>query len=300
MTTTAPAVTGSARPCYLGALTAATALLVTLVALVPFPLASALSGGRYRDLAALRAGVTNGFVQLWATGDGRLGELSATADFWARFHVVKATLSTVLLVVLSILLATVWRASTDAGSRARRWGLALLGVGASGLAVVSLLLVVANLQGAVAPLSSVLGLLSFADPGGPLEPAVQQARQVLGSGASTPAAQVLRGDFARYHAVMAVLGTAVTVALIGVRWCCGAGAPTPPEPSDGGGGSSPREAPDCCCSPEPSPSSLRQTSPRPSTPPPRCSPSLLGAPDVVRRPTPVATRQDRPAHMAGA
>lgn len=215
MTTTAPAPIGSARPRYLAALTAATALLVTLVALVPFPLASALSGGRYRDLAALRAGVTNGFVQLWATGDGRLGELSATADFWARFHVVKATLSTVLLVVLSILLATVWRASTDAGSRARRWGLALLGVGASGLAVVSLLLVVANLQGAVAPLSSVLGLLSFADPGGPLEPAVQQARQVLGSGASTPAAQVLRGDFARYHAVMAVLGTAVTVALIG-------------------------------------------------------------------------------------
>lgn len=160
MTTTAPAVTGSARPSYFGALTVPTALLVTLVALVPFPLASALSGGRYGDLAALRAGVTNGFVQLWTTDDGRLGELSATADFWARFHVVKATLSTVLLVVLCILLARVWRASTDPGSRARQWGLALLGLGASGLAVVSLLLVLANLQGAVAPLSSVLGVLS--------------------------------------------------------------------------------------------------------------------------------------------
>ena len=108
----------------------------------------------------MRAGVTDGFVQLWATGDGRLGELSATADFWARFHVVKATLSTVLLVVLCLLLPRVWRASTDAGSRARRWGLALLGQAASALAVVSLLLVVANLQGAVAPLSSA--------PGGPV------------------------------------------------------------------------------------------------------------------------------------
>lgn len=209
------AVTGSAGPRYLRALTAATALLATLVALVPFPLSSALSGGRYGDLAVLRAGVTNGFVQFWAAGDGRLGELSATADSWARFHVVKAALSTVLLVVLCILVARVWRASTDAGSRARRWGLAILGVVASGLAVVSLLLVVANLQGAVAPLSSVLGVLSFAHPGGPLEPVLEQARQVLRSGASTPALEVLRDDFVRYHAVMAVLGTAVTLALIG-------------------------------------------------------------------------------------
>jgi hypothetical protein len=215
MTTTAPALTGSARPRHLGALTAAAALLVALVALVPFPLASALSGGRYGDLAALRAGVTNGFVQLWATGDGQLGELSAAADFWARFHVVKAMLSTVLLVVLCILLARLWRASTDAGSAGRRWALALLGLGASALAVASLLVVVANLQGAVAPLSSVLGVLSFVDPGGPLEPVVEQARQVVGSGASTPAAELLRADFVRYHAVMAVLGTAVNLALIG-------------------------------------------------------------------------------------
>ncbi|HET7821411.1 MAG TPA: hypothetical protein VFL10_07780 [Ornithinibacter sp.] len=214
MTTTASTRTDPARPRHLAALTATTALLVSLVALAPFPLASALSGGRYGDLTALRAGVTNGFVQLWATGDGRLGELSATAEFWSRFHVVKATLSTVLLVVLCILLGRVWRASTDAGSRARRWGLAMLGLGASGLAVVSLLVVVANLQGAVAPLSSVLGVLSFADPGGRLEPAVEQARQVVASGASTPAAEVLHADFVRYHAVMAVLGTAVTLALI--------------------------------------------------------------------------------------
>jgi len=53
MTASAPAATGSARPRHLAALTAATALLATLVALVPFPLASALSGGRYEDLAAL-------------------------------------------------------------------------------------------------------------------------------------------------------------------------------------------------------------------------------------------------------
>jgi hypothetical protein len=61
----------------------------------------------------------------------------------------------------------------------------------------------------------VLGVLSFADPGGPLEPVVEQARQAIGSGASTPAAQVLRDDFVRYHAVMAVLGTAATLALVG-------------------------------------------------------------------------------------
>ncbi|MDN5779852.1 MAG: hypothetical protein L0H96_23495 [Humibacillus sp.] len=215
MTTTAPALTGSTRPRHLGPLTAAATLLVALVTVVPFPLASALSGGRYGDLGALRAGVTNGFVQLWTTGDGQLGELSATADFWARFHIVKAALSTVLLVVLWILLARAWRASTYAGSHGRRWGLSALGLSASALAGVSLLVVVANLQGAVAPLSSVLGVLSFTEPGGPLEPVLEQARQVLRSGASTPAAEVLRADFVRYHTVMAVLGTAVTLALIG-------------------------------------------------------------------------------------
>src|SRR5690349_5710632 len=159
MTTTAPGLPGAAGPQRLGTLTAATALLVTLVAVVPFPLASALSGGRYGDLEALREGVTRGFVQLWAAGDGRRGELTATADFWARFHVVKAALATVLLVVLCALVARVWRASTSAAGRARRWSLAALGLSASGLAVVALLVVVANLQGALAPLSSVLGVV---------------------------------------------------------------------------------------------------------------------------------------------
>lgn len=214
MTATAPTVAGSARPLHLGAPTAATALLATLVALAPFPLASALSGGRYPDLGALRVGVTNGFVHLWAAGDGRLGELAATADFWARFHLVKATLSSLLLVAVCILLARVWRASTAAGTRGRRWSLAGLGLGATGLAVVALLAVVANLQGAVAPLSSVLGVLSFADPGRPLGPAVEQARQAVESGATAPAVEVLRADFVRYHAVMAMLGAAVTSGLI--------------------------------------------------------------------------------------
>jgi hypothetical protein len=215
MTTTAPARTGSHRPDNLGALTAATALLVTLVAVLPFPLASAMSGGRYPDLDALRAGVARGFVQLWARGDGRLGELSATADFWARFHLVKATLSTVLLVVLGALLANLWRAATEAGRRRRRWGFGALGVATGATAAVSLLVVVANLQGAAAPLSSVLGVLPLADPGAALAPAVEQARQAVGGGVSTPAAELLRADFVRYHAVMAVLGAAVVVALVG-------------------------------------------------------------------------------------
>ncbi|MER7070543.1 hypothetical protein [Terrabacter sp. NPDC000476] len=214
MTTIAPPVTGSARPRHLGALTAAAALLVAAVALAPFPLALALSAGRYPDLAALRVGVADGFVQLWADGDGRLGELSAAADFWARFHLVKATLASALLVALCILLARVWRASAVAVTRGRRWSLAGLGLGATGLAVVALLVVVANLQGALAPLSSVLGVLSFADPGGPLLPVVEQARQAVGSGAMTPAAEVLRADFVRYHAVMAMLGSAVTSGLV--------------------------------------------------------------------------------------
>jgi hypothetical protein len=201
----------------LTALTAAAGVLTAEVVLVPFPLATALPGGGYPGPDALREAVTGGFVRFWATGNGALGpDLAAAADFWARFHVVKAALAGALLGVLLVLLPRLWRSSVRADGGPRRWGLRALVAGTASLLVLSLLVFVANVQGALAPLSSVLGVLPLGAPTGALATTVDEARDsIAGATASpSPAAAALLDDFARYHAVMAALGAVVTLVLL--------------------------------------------------------------------------------------
>lgn len=196
------------------ALTAVAAVLTAAVVLVPFPLAAALSGGGYRGPEALREAVTTGFVRFWSTGSGALGpDLAAAADFWARFHVVKAVLAGALLGVLLVLVPRLWRAGTDTG-RPRRWALRAAATGTASLLVLSLLVLVANVQGALAPLSSVLGVMPLGAPTGDLAATVDRARDTVATASPSPVAATLIDDFTRYHAVMAVLGAVVTVALL--------------------------------------------------------------------------------------
>jgi hypothetical protein len=206
--------TTPARPGRLPALTVVAAALTAAVVLVPFPLAAALSGGGYRGPEALREAVTTGFVRFWSSGSGALGpDLAAAADFWARFHVVKAVLAAALLGVLLVLVPRLWRAGADAG-RPRRWGLRAAATGTASLLVLSLLVLVANVQGALAPLSSVLGVMPLGAPTGDLAATVDRARDAVATASPSPVAATLLDDFTRYHAVMAVLGAVVTVALL--------------------------------------------------------------------------------------
>jgi hypothetical protein len=108
------------------------------------------------------------------------------------------------------------------------------------LLVLAVLLVAANAQGALAPLSSALGLLPAGSVGGRasaeggLAATVREIRLALQSPDATlpPALTRLVGDFAAYHAVMVGIGAAVTLvlAVAAVRVRRRRGHPAPAEP----------------------------------------------------------------------
>jgi hypothetical protein len=83
----------------------------------------------------------------------------------------------------------------------------------------------ANLQGAAVPFASLLPMLAVTTAGTDLTVTLDQVRQSLAESPSTgkglPAVlDVMLTDFARYHAVMAVIAVVVAIALIGmaVAW----------------------------------------------------------------------------------
>jgi hypothetical protein len=144
----------------------------------------------------LTDGVRTAFVGYWRSGErAYTPQLREVVDYWFRFHVVKAVVAGLLLVIFVALGVHFFRAFVR--TRERRPVLAVGGGVATVLAVFSLAVVMANIQGAVAPFASLLPMVADGDP-------------VPGS----PPYDVMVSDFARYHAVMAVISTVVTVALL--------------------------------------------------------------------------------------
>lgn len=188
------------------------AILSVAVIAAPFRLASAWPGGGYADRAELAAAVRSGFLDLWASGRAGVSpELARAVEFWLRFHLAKAALAGVLLAVLVVLARRVWGAAAPVRRRVARWAGAAVW---SAVAVLALLVAVANIQGVVAPLSSVLGLLPLRAPDAELASTVRTAREALAAGARTPATDLLLRDFTSYHVVMAMLGALVVFALV--------------------------------------------------------------------------------------
>jgi hypothetical protein len=93
------------------------------------------------------------------------------------------------------------------------------------LALAALVVVMANIQGALAPFSSLMPMLTEGTPDTSLAGTLAQARQQLAgshrtSGHTPPALDAMVGDFARYHAVLAVVCAAVVIALLGLSTTC--------------------------------------------------------------------------------
>ncbi|MCO8277326.1 hypothetical protein M1L60_42795 [Actinoplanes sp. TRM 88003] len=123
-------------------------------------------------------------------------DLRRIVDYWLAFHVVKAVAAAALLVLFGFVF---YRARNKVAA-----------VGAGALGVFSLAALMANIQGAVAPLSS---LLSLAATGAPGPPDWEPARRQLAEARFTPTVEVLVGDFALYHAAMVVVAGVLAVAL---------------------------------------------------------------------------------------
>lgn len=187
------------------------------VALLPFPAASLWPGGGYPDVSALGAALSRGLVRYWSDGTGVVGpDLAEPVAFWARFHAVKALLAVPLLVVAVLLGRQIWREHVCSDRGGRRVWLAIAGVVEAPLVLLAVLLVVANIQGAIAPLSSALGLIDLGSRDRTLATTLHEIRVGLDAASDQPGTPPLSGlvdDFAAYHAAMVWLGAAVTVVL---------------------------------------------------------------------------------------
>jgi hypothetical protein len=204
------------------ALAALAAVLCAAVVVGPPRLAAGRSDGRLADHRHLTEAFRAAFAGYWRSGDRDLSPgLARVVDYWFRFHVAKASIAAVLLVVLVALGVLLWNAFVRTGGlgRRRRAALASAGVLVTALAMVSLAVVMANLQGVVAPFASLLPMLMEGAPDGELAPTLAQVRQGLATapgagGRTAPALQVMIDDFGLYHVAMAVIGTVVGVVLV--------------------------------------------------------------------------------------
>ena len=204
----------------------AAGLGVALV-LAPSALAASAPGGGYANQGDLVAALRTAFVEYWHSGDRALTPgLAHVVDYWFRFHVVKGVIGALLLIVLAALGVRLWRAFVSAGGgvgsrTGSRVLLASAGVLVGASTLFSLAVVMANIQGAVAPLSSTLSMLPLGTPSGQLTGAVGQIRQHLSDYSGTtghrlPAIDVMVNDFGRYHAVLVVIAATVAIGFAGM------------------------------------------------------------------------------------
>lgn len=143
--------------------------------------------------------------------------------YWFRYHVAKAAIAALLLIVLVTLGVLLWKVFLKAGSlRAqRRAALSSACVLVTLLALFSSTVVMANVQGVVAPFSSLLPVLGGSATDAGLADTLDQVSQQLAASRGAgdripPALDVMIDDFARYHVAMAVIAALMTTVLVGM------------------------------------------------------------------------------------
>ncbi|GAA3205958.1 hypothetical protein ACFO1B_33940 [Dactylosporangium siamense] len=182
----------------------AVALVVAFV-VAPPALAGVGSDG-FTDERDLIGALHAAFTGYWRTGGpGFTPDLERVVDYWFRYHVAKAAIAALLLAVLVALGARLWQAYRTSGGAA----VATAGAAVTVLALSSLTVVMANVQGAAAPFASLLPMLLE----GPVDWPADQIRQQLAGDPHSPALTVIIDDYAWYHTVMAVVATVVALAL---------------------------------------------------------------------------------------
>ncbi|GAA0966321.1 hypothetical protein [Actinocorallia libanotica] len=203
----------------LWALTALAAVLIAAFIAAP----GVLAGGGFAGERGLADALRGSFIGYWSSGDRDPSPgLEGVIDYWSRYHLAKGAIAALLLAVLVALGVVLWKAFLNAGGSGKgRKALVPAGLLVTALALVSLLAVMANLQGAAAPFSSLLPMLTDGEPGARLTGVLDQIRAQLAAspdanGDVRPALDAMIDDFARYHAVMAVSAAVVAAALIGL------------------------------------------------------------------------------------
>jgi hypothetical protein len=208
----------------LAVLAAFAAVLMPAVFFAPHMLAANGSEAGFADQRNLINAVSNAFDQYWKSGGGDFTpDMERVVDYWFRFHLAKALIAAALLIVLIALGVLLWKAYLRVGGMGtgQRVFLASAGVLVTMLGVLSLLMFMANVQGTIAPLTSLLTMLPVSAHSGKLAGTLDQVREQLadypsaGSGTS-PALEVMISDNALYHVAVAVMAAILVVVFIGV------------------------------------------------------------------------------------
>lgn len=203
-------------------LAVAVPVLIALFLVAPAGAAAHLSGTAFTGENDLRAALGAAFATYWNTGNPALPpELTAVVDYWFWYHLVKAVVAGLLTAVLVVATVRIWRAwARPAWQRqGTRMPLVAAGAGATVLGLGALTALAANVQGAVAPLASLLPMLTD----GPTEVSAtavagvrwQLSRVLDGGTPAPPVLDALIEDFARYHLAMVVVAVLVALGLLG-------------------------------------------------------------------------------------
>ncbi|WP_196466055.1 hypothetical protein [Planomonospora sp. ID91781] len=221
---TVPPRSAGAPGSVIAVLAVLAAALAAAFVVAPRTLAGAGPGDGFAGQRALAGAFRERFTEYWGSGGRDLPPgLAGIVDHWFRYHVAKAVIAAILLTVLAALGVLLWKAFLRAGGTGagRSTALASAGVLVTVLALGSTAAVMANIQGAVAPFSSLLPMLTTGEPGGALADTLDQVRRGLAGHLSTggptpPALEVMIDDFARYHVALAGVAAVVAVALVGM------------------------------------------------------------------------------------
>lgn len=178
---------------------------------LPAVVAEWSSSGRV-TIAGLTEIVSRGFAT-WVSSAAAAptSPLSDAVEFWSVFHVTKAVLAIALLCALVTVGCHVWAGAARAETRGARAGWVAVGTLGAWFPVVALLIVLANIQGAVAPLSSVMSFLPITATS-----EINQVRAELATGAYGPVTGTLVADFRTYHAALVAC---LAVVIVGLGAC---------------------------------------------------------------------------------
>ena len=189
----------------------------------------ALPGAGSAHEHTLIAATSQAFTAYWRSGRRSYpSALAGLVAYWRRYHLVKAGFAVALTIALCWLAHILWRSLLRAGRLRPATTTAAVASGSAvtALAFGSVLVVMATIQGALAPFSSLVSLLPIGHGNRALTGSVGQIQHDLAEHQAVPRApaplDAIVGDFQRYHAVLAAQAAILAVVLIGLSvlmWC---------------------------------------------------------------------------------
>jgi hypothetical protein len=198
--------------------------ILTVLLAAGFVLApKALTGAGPTHQHSLSAATSQAFTAYWQSR--RYSYPPALTDlvvYWRRYHVVKAGFAVALTIVLCWLAHILWRSLLRAGRLrpATTTAAVVTGSAVTTLAFGSVVVVLATIQGALAPFSSLVSLLPVGHGDPTLTESVGQIQHDLSEHRALPHTPATLGaiidDFQRYHAVLAAQAAILAVVLIGL------------------------------------------------------------------------------------